>query len=71
MRLSKKYIDACLKLYSCNVSKNIKCNKKNCAIHVRDNYGCTKTSQYKYANKSLLNFTKKIINKIRGVYKYE
>lgn len=71
MKLNRKYIDAWLKLYSCNVEKNKECNKKNCAVCHKDRYGCTNTTQYKYANKSLLNFIKKIINKIRGVYKYE
>lgn len=71
MRLSRKYIDLWLRLYSCDVNKNKECNKKNCAICYEDRYGCTNTTQYKYANKTFLNFIKKIINKIRGVYKYE
>mgnify|MGYP000033241543 FL=1 len=71
MKLSKEYIKAWLKIYSCDVNKNIECNKKNCAICHEDGYGCTNTTQYKYAKKTLLNFIKKIINKIRGVYKYE
>lgn len=69
--MSKKYIDIWLRAYSCNVAKNKECNKKNCAIYQEDGYGCTKTTQYKYAKKTLLNFIKKIINKMRGVYKYE
>ena len=71
MKLSRKYIDICLKLYSCNVDKNSECNKKNCAIKHDDKYGCTNTTQYKYAKKTPLNFVKKIINKMRGEYKYE
>ena len=71
MRLSRKYIDLWLRLYSCDVNKNKECNKKNCAICYEDRYGCTNTSKYKYAKKTLLNFIKKTINKIRGVYKYE
>ena len=71
MKLSKEYIKAWLKIYGCDVNKNIECNKKNCAICHEDGYGCTNTTQYKYAKKILLNFIKKIINKIRGVYKYE
>lgn len=71
MKLSKKYIDVWLKLYSCNVYKNEECNKKNCKVCHRDNYGCTNTTKYKYAKKTLLNIIKKIINKIRGRYKYE
>ena len=69
--MSKKYIDAWLRVYSCNVTKNIKCNKRNCATCHEDRYGCTNTTKYKYAKKTPLNFLKKIINKIRGVYKYE
>ena len=71
MKLSKKYIDTWLRVYSCDVDKNIKCNKRNCAICYEDGYGCTNTTQYKYAKKTLLNFIKRIINKMRGVYKYE
>ena len=71
MKLSKKYIDTWLRVYSCDVDKNIKCNKRNCAICYEDEYGCTNTTQYKYAKKTLLNFIKRIINKMRGVYKYE
>lgn len=66
-----KIIDVWLRLYSCDVNKNKECNKKNCAICNGDNYGCTNTSQYKYAKRTILNFIKKIINKIRGVYKYD
>ena len=36
MKLSKKYIDVWLKLYSCNVDKNEECNKKNCKVCHRD-----------------------------------
>ncbi len=68
--MSKSNIDVWLKVYSCNVGKNKECNKKNCAICHKDKYGCTNTTQYKYAKKTLLNFFKMIINKIRGVYKY-
>lgn len=71
MRLSRKYIDVWLRLYSCDVNKNKECNKKNCAICYADNYSCIKTSKYKYAKKTLLNFIKMIINKVRGVYKYD
>lgn len=35
MRLSKKYIDMRLKIYSCNADKNSEYNKKNCAIMQR------------------------------------
>ena len=36
MRLSRKYIDLWLRLYSCDVNKNKECNKKNCAICYED-----------------------------------
>lgn len=71
IKLNIKHIDIWLRLYSCNVKKNKECNKKNCAACKKDRYGCTNTLQYRYANKTILNFIKKIINKIRGVYKYE
>ena len=69
-RKSNKYIDIWLRVYVCDVDKNIECNKKNCAVYREDRYGCTNTTQYKYAKKTVLNFIKKIINKMRGVYKY-
>lgn len=69
--LDKKYIDIWLRMYSCNLVKNIECNKKNCAIWHEDGYGCTNTTQYKYAKKTLLNFIKMIVNKVRGEYKYD
>lgn len=71
MRLSREYIDVLLRVYSCDVNKNKECNKKNCAKCHEDRYGCTNTSKYKYAKKTLLNFIKMIINKVRGVYKYD
>lgn len=69
--MSRKSIEVWLKTYSCDVNKNTECNKKNCAIYHKDRYGCTNTLQYKYAKKTQLNFIKKIINKMRGAYKYE
>ena len=69
--MNKEHIDKLLKIYKCDVEKNRKCNKKNCAIYQEDRYGCTHTLQYRYAKKTLLNFFKKLINKTRGVYKYE
>lgn len=70
-RMSNKYIDIWLRAYSCDVAKNKECNKKNCAICNKDLYGCTNTTKYKYAKKTPINFIKKIINKKRGVYKYD
>ncbi len=61
-----RYLLKQLELYSCDCNKNIKCKKNHCTKEE-----CTHTSQYKYAKKTLLNYIKKIINKIRGVYRYE
>lgn len=61
-----KRINISLKTYSCDVNKNINCNKRYCSKNF-----CTRTTQFKYAKKTPLNFIKKIINKLRGVYKYE
>lgn len=69
--MSRKNIEVWSRIYSCDVNKNIECNKKNCAIYHEDRYSCTNTLQYKYAKKTPLNFIKKIINKMMGVYKYE
>lgn len=60
-----KRINIWLHLYSCDINKNIECKKNNC-----DKDFCSKTTKYKYAKKTPLNFVKKIINKIRGAYKY-
>lgn len=63
---SKEYMNAIVETYSCNIDKNTKCNKRYCSKDC-----CTKTTQYKYAKRTLINYAKKIINKIRGKYKYE
>lgn len=68
--LDKDYIDKWLRIYSCDVYRNKECSKTNCAICHGDRYGCTNTTQYKYAKKTLLNFIKKTMNRMRGVYKY-
>lgn len=60
-----KRIDNKLSLYKCNKEKNKYCKKTLCNLY------CNCTSQYKYAKKTLLNYIKKTINKIRGKYKYE
>lgn len=57
--MSRRYIDTYLRVYSCDVAKNIKCNKKNCAICHEDGYGCTNTTSYRYAK----NLIKKSIKK--------
>lgn len=66
-----KHLNVWLRSYSCNINKNKECSRKNCAVCHKNNYGCTKTLEYKYAKKTILNFIKMIINKIRGVYIYE
>ncbi len=53
-------------LYTCNARKNIKCNKRHCRKDC-----CYKTTQYKYAKKTPINYIKKIINKMKGKYIYE
>ena len=63
--LSKR-INISLKTYSCDINKNANCNKKNCSKDF-----CTRTTQFKYAKKTPLNLIKKLINKLRGEYKYE
>lgn len=63
---SKEHIEKIAEVYSCNIKKNIKCKKRNCSKEC-----CNKTTQYKYAKKTPINYIKKIINKIRGKYKYE
>ena len=71
MKLNIQYINSLLRLYSCDVNKNANCNKKNCALYDENRYGCKHTTQYKYAKRTPLNYIRKIINKIRGEYKYE
>lgn len=51
MKLSRMYIAIWSRIYSCDVDKNIECNKKNCAICHEDRYGCKHTVEYKYAKK--------------------
>lgn len=64
--LSREYIEKMTEVYSCNTRKHINCRKINC-----NKEHCNKTTQYKYAKKTPINYIKKIINKIRGRYKYE
>lgn len=52
--------------YSCNIKKNIKYKKIYCSEEC-----CNKTIEYKYAKKTIINYIKKIINKIKGNYIYE
>ena len=70
MKLSRMYMAVWSRIYSCDVDKNIECNKKNCAICHEDGYGCYTYIYYKYAKKTPLNLIKKIINRMRGAYKH-
>lgn len=51
--------------YDCDIYKNTKCNKRYC-----NKKFCTKTTKYRYAKRSLKNYIRKILNKIRGCYVY-
>lgn len=64
-----KDFDKWLKIYSCKVERNVECIKSHCAKE--KGYGCTNTTQYKYAKRTPLNILKKLINQMRGEYKYE
>lgn len=68
--MNKHYLDFKL-LYTCNPRKNKGCTKWGCAHYYEGRNICSHTSKYKYAKKTPLNFIKKIINKIRGTYKYD
>ena len=61
--INKDYIEALMNTYSCNINKNIECNKRNC---ICNDGPCKRVSDFKYAKKTLLNYIKRIINKIRG-----
>lgn len=60
---SKKYMKKMIEIYSCDTKKNIECKKTNCGKEF-----CNKTTQYRYSKRTLTNYIKKIINKIRGKY---
>lgn len=55
-----KQIDTNLSLYKCDKQKNKQCKKTVCNLYRN------RTSQYKYAKKTSINYIKKIINIIRG-----
>lgn len=51
-------------VYKCNYKKNNKCRKTNCQyLDKRD--GCTNTTYWKYARRTLSNYIKRLINIIR------
>lgn len=64
--ISREHIKTLLETYSCNIDKNKKCKKTYCICNGGE---CQRTLEYKYAKRNIINFTKKIINKLRGVYK--
>ena len=61
--ISKTEIKARLETYSCNINKNIECNKRHC---ICNNAECKRTTNFKYAKRTPLNYIKRIINKNRG-----
>ena len=62
MIISKRYIKTLLNTYSCDIKRNDKCNKKYCICNGKD---CKRTTEYKYAKKTLINKIKRIINKLK------
>lgn len=62
------YIRGLLRTYTCDYENNKECKAKYCILN---NGPCSRTTKYKYAKKNVINYIKKIINKIRGRYKYE
>ena len=68
--MTKYYLEFKL-LYSCDPKKNKGCSKMGCAYYYLGKDICKHTSKYKYAKKTPLNYIKKIINKMRGTYKYD
>ena len=61
--ISKSYIKASMNIYSCNINKNTECNKKDCISKKKKK---KKTTEFKYAKRTPLNYIKRIINIIRG-----
>lgn len=64
--ISREYIKVLLETYSCNINKNKQCPKRCCVCNGGE---CKRTLEYKYAKRNIVNFIKKVINKIRGKYK--
>ena len=56
-----------LEIYSCNYNKNRQC-RKSCCQYVDGKYGCTHTTEWKYARKTPINYIKRIVNKFKGGY---
>ena len=61
--ISKTYINALMKTYTCDIKKNKVCNKKYC---VCNNGPCKRVVDFKYAKRTPSNNIKRLINIIRG-----
>ena len=59
-----------IEIYSCNYKKNNEC-KKTCCQYIDGIYGCTNTTEWKYAKRTPLNYIKKIINIVRGKRRFD
>ena len=64
--INKTFIKTLIETYSCDINKNTECSKRNC---ICNNGPCKRVVEFKYAKKTPLNYIKRIINKIRGVYR--
>ena len=61
--ISKTEIKVRLETYSCNINKNTECNKRYC---ICNNAECKRTTNFKYAKRTPVNYIKRIINILRG-----
>lgn len=46
-----------LKMYKCDIDKNLECNKKNC---IRNGGPCKMTTKFKYSKKTFIDILKRI-----------
>jgi len=60
--MSIEEIKVRLKTYSCDVVKNVKCNKNNCYIMQKAYCECKRTTNFEYAKRTPWNYIKRIIN---------
>lgn len=60
---SRTEMKARMETYSCNINKNCKCRKRYCMLY---NGPCNRTTDFKYARRTPINYIKRIINIIRG-----
>ena len=61
--INKTEVKIKLETYSCNINKNTECNKRYCIYNSAE---CKRTTNFKYAKRTPLNYIKRIINIIRG-----